>query len=62
MSIRLHLKLLLHKNECNHAKRSFYILLSNFLKILKKLILKMYNIYYDFKRETRKDNETETYI
>ena len=40
MSIRLHLKLLLHKNECNHAKRSFYILLSNFLKILKKLILK----------------------
>ena len=62
MSIRLHLKLLLHKNECNHAKRSFYVLLSNFLKILKKSILKMYNIYYDFKRKTRKDNETETYI
>ena len=61
MSIRLHLKLLLHKNECNHAKRSFYVL-SNFLKILKKSILKMYNIYYDFKRKTRKDNETETYI
>ena len=61
MSIRLHLKLLLHKMNVI-MQRSFYILLSNFLKILKKLILKMYNIYYDFKRETRKDNETETYI
>lgn len=41
----------------------FYILLSNFFKNSKEIdFKKMYNIYYDFKRETRKDNETETYI
>ena len=61
MSIRLHLKLLLHKNESCKEKFFMYYYLT--FKNSKEIdFKKMYNIYYDFKRKTRKDNETETYI